>query len=276
MSRENFQISSENHDLRRNISRYVEEEFRICSRNLKVLSDKPNFEPYLAFRLEIGSRLLMKLLLTSAGITNKKIADALFELVRKKAEDTALVFIPTASNKEKGDKSWLINDLVNLQKQNFKSIDIADISVEDQTIWLPKLEEADVLFFEGGDTYHLMSWITKSGLDLLLGELLKTKVYVGSSAGSMVTGKDLALKISQMVYGEDFDEIEEMKGLNFVDFYFLPHLNSSYFDKVREKEIKEATEGMKEKVYAMDDNSALRIVDGNVEVVSTGEWFVVN
>ena len=53
----------------------------------------------------------MKLLLTSGGITNKSIADALFELVGKKPEDTALVFIPTAANVETGDKSWFINDL---------------------------------------------------------------------------------------------------------------------------------------------------------------------
>ena len=50
----------------------------------------------------------MKLLLTSGGITNKSIADALFDLVGKKPEDTSLVFIPTASNVEKGDKGWLL------------------------------------------------------------------------------------------------------------------------------------------------------------------------
>ena len=69
----------------------------------------------------------MKLLLTSGGITNELIAMALFDLVGKKPEDTLLAFIPTALNVEVGDKSWLINDLVNLKKQNFKSIDIADI-----------------------------------------------------------------------------------------------------------------------------------------------------
>ena len=112
----------------------------------------------------------MKLLLTSGGITNKSIADALFELVGKKPEDTSLVFIPTASNVEKGDKDWLIDDLVNLKKQNFKSIDIADISAIDKKLWLPRMEEADVLFFEGGNTYHLMEWMNKSGLTEILPE----------------------------------------------------------------------------------------------------------
>ena len=176
----------------------------------------------------------MKLLLTSGVLINKSIADTLFDLVGKKPQDTSLVFIPTAANIEKGDKSWFINDLLNLKKQNFKSIDIADISAVDQKIWKPKLEETDVLFFEGGNTYHLMEWINKSGLASLLPELLKNKVYVGLSAGSMITSKDLILRISQIAYEEDLDKTEDMPGLNFVDFYFLPHLNSPYFEKLRE------------------------------------------
>lgn len=218
----------------------------------------------------------MKLLLTSGGITNKSIADALFDLVGKKPKDTSVVFIPTASNTEIGDKTWLIDDLIDLKKQNFKSIDIADISAVDQKIWKPKLEEADVLFFEGGNTYHLMEWINKSGLVSLLPELLKSRVYVGASAGSMVTSKDLSLRISQIIYEEDLDKTENMIGLNFVDFYFLPHLNSPYFKKLREDFIRETVQGIPERIYALDDDSALKIVDGKVEVISEGKWFVVN
>lgn len=218
----------------------------------------------------------MKLLLTSDGLTNKSIADALFDLVGKKPQDTSLVFIPTAANTEKGDKSWFIDHLLNLKKQNFKSIDIADISAVDEKVWRPKLEEADVLFFEGGNTYHLMEWINKSGLVSLLPELLKNKVYVGLSAGSMVTSKDLSLRISQIVYEEDLDKTEDMPGLNFVDFYFLPHLNSPHFEKLREDFIREVVQGISEKIYVLDDNSALKVIDGKVEVISEGKWFVIN
>ncbi len=218
----------------------------------------------------------MKLLLTSGGITNKSVAGALFDLVGKKPEDTSLVFIPTASNVEKGDKSWFIDDLINLKKQNFKSIDIADISAVEEKIWRPKLEEADVLFFEGGNTYHLMSWINKSGLSSLLPELLKTKVYVGLSAGSMVTSKDLALKMSLVLYEEDSGEIKDVPGLNFVDFYFLPHFNSPHFNLRKEDFIREVAKDISDKIYVLDDNSALKIIDGKVEVISEGKWFVIN
>lgn len=218
----------------------------------------------------------MKLLLTSSGITNESIAEALIALVGKKAEDISLAFIPTASNVEKGDKGWFINDLVNIQKQNFKSVDIVDISAIEKDLWLPRIEEADILFFEGGNTYHLMEWLNKSGLTALLPEMLKTKVYVGVSAGSMVTNKNLSLKLSQVVYEEDLDKTEDMSGLNFVNFYFLPHLNSPYFKKLRKKYIEDAIEGMTETIYALDDSSALVIVDGKVDIVSEGEYLVFN
>ncbi len=218
----------------------------------------------------------MKLLLTSNGLTNSSIANALFDLVGKAPEETTIVFIPTASNVEQGGKDWLINDLMNLKKQNFKSIEITDISAVDEKIWKPSLERADVLFFEGGNSYHLMRWLNKSGLTELLPKLLKDKVYVGASAGSRVTNPDLALKLSQRMNEEDIIETEELKGLDFVDFYFLPHLNSEWFKKRRKENIEKAGQEIDRTVYALDDDSALKIVDNKIEVISEGEWFVIN
>lgn len=218
----------------------------------------------------------MKLLLTSAGITNKSIANALFELVGKKPEDTTIVFIPTASNVIYESKEWLIEDLVNLKKLNFKSIEITDISAVDESVWKPSLERADVLFFEGGNEYYLMEWLNKTGLSKDLKELLKDKVYVGSSAGSMVTCPKFLVKVTQDMYEECLEGEREMNCLNFVDFCFLPHLNSEYFPEKTKEEIEDITKDCKEKIYSLDDNSALKVVDGKVEVVSEGEWIVFN
>ena len=218
----------------------------------------------------------MNLLLTSGGLTNKSISKTLFDLVGKEPADTTVAFIPTASNVETGDKSWLIKDLVNLKKQNFKAIYIVDISAVDESVWKPQLESADVLFFEGGNTFHLMRSINRSGLSKVLPELLKTRVYVGVSAGSMIMSKDLVLKISQTVYGADLSETENLEGLNLVDFYVLPHLNSKWFKDVRIDLIRESIKGMSDKIYVLDDQSALKVVDGQVEVVSLGEYFKFN
>lgn len=214
----------------------------------------------------------MKLLLTSNGLANNSIAKALFELVGKKPEETIIVFIPTASNIKTGDKSWLINDLVNLQKQNFQSIEIVDISAVDEKIWKPSLERADVLLFGGGSSYHLMRWFNKSGLAKMLPSLLKNKVYVGISAGSMVTNPDLNLKLSQIIYERNRLETEELKGLNLVDFYFLPHLNSEWFKKMRKENIEKLGPQIDRTIYALDDNSALKIIDNKIEVISEGEY----
>lgn len=218
----------------------------------------------------------MKLLLTSSGLTNDSIAEALFGLVGKEPGETSLTFIPTASNVEIGDKDWFITDLVNLQKRNFNSINITDISAVERNIWLPQLESVDVLFFEGGNTYHLMRCLNKSGLKDILPDLLKEKVYVGVSAGSMVACPDLLLSTSQAVYGEDLNETQEMPALNYVDFYFLPHLNSKWFPDVNKENIAEKAKDISRTIYALDDHSAIKIVDGKMEVVSEGDWAVFN
>lgn len=218
----------------------------------------------------------MKLLLTSGGITNPSIANALLDLAGKKAEETALAFIPTAANVEKGDKWWLIQDLIDLKNLKFKSIDIVDVSAMDQKLWRTRLEEADVLFFEGGDAYHLIERMNESGLAIILPELLKTRVYVGVSAGSMAACRDVILKTSNILYEENFDKTENIDGLGFVNFYILPHLNSPYFKGVREENVRRLAGITRDAIYVLDDNSALKIIDEKVEVVSEGQWFIMN
>jgi len=194
-------------------------------------------------------------------------------LVDKKPEDISLAFIPTASNVEQGDKKdWSIKDLIVLKNLNLKSISIVDISAIERKIWEPQLIEADVLFFEGGNTFHLMEWVNKSGLKDLLPELLKTKVYVGVSAGSMILSPDLLLNISQKLYEEDLERTENMNGLNIVNFCVLPHYSSSHFSARIKDNILEATK----KIYALDDISALKVIDNDVSIVTEGEYLEIN
>ena len=123
----------------------------------------------------------MKLLLTSGGITNKSIEKGLSELVEKPFSKLHLTFIPTAANIEKGDKSWLVEDVYNFKKLGFASFDIIDISAVSKSIWLPSFNKADILIFGGGNVYHLLKWIKKSGLENILPELLKTKVLLAQT-----------------------------------------------------------------------------------------------
>jgi dipeptidase E len=219
----------------------------------------------------------MKLLLTSNGLSNESIAKALFDLVGKPASETAIAFIPTAMNASKSDKSWFIDDLSNIKKQEPKLVDIVDISALPKNVWLPRLESADVLFFSGGNSFHLMRWINESGLAELLPELLKTKVWAGISAGSMVTNPTLALsgKDKKIYYEETFGKVGEA-ALNLVPFYTRPHFNSPDFPHSTKEYLEELAKEFPDTIYALDDNSALKVVDGKVEIVSEGEYLVLN
>lgn len=217
----------------------------------------------------------MKLLLTSGGITNKSIANALLELVGKPAEEITVAFIPTAANASDNDKSWFIDDLYRIKQQKYKKIMIVEISALPKNIWQPWLESADVLFFSGGDSTHLMRWVSESGLKELLPELLKTRVWAGISAGSIIVSPSLALssKEKALFYKEKFGyEINE--GLGFVDFYISPHFNTPNKPD-KQKEYLEKVAKIVFPIYALDDQSALKVIDGKVEVISEGKYLIL-
>ena len=215
----------------------------------------------------------MKLLLTSNGLANQSIAKALFELVGKPAEETTIVFIPTAMNVARGSKDWFINDLYNIKKQGFKFIDIVDISALPQEIWLPKIKAGDVLFFSGGNTHHLMCCLQKSGLSKLLPDLLKTRVYAGISAGSVATGPDLfGANDDKRKYYEDNFGYKDETALNFVDFYIYPHFNAPGHLNSTLENLQKTAEATKKAVYGLDDDSALKVVDGVVTVITEGNY----
>jgi len=221
--------------------------------------------------------MYMKLLLTSGGLTNKTIADALLELVGKPANEIKLAFIPTAANVATVDMSWFIDNLWQIKQQKFKYIDIVDISALLIENWQPRLEAADILFFSGGNTSHLMRWLEESGLKKMLPELLKTRVYVGVSAGSIVTGPTLdtanAEKASR--YKKQFG-YETNTGLRFVDFCVRPHLNSASSPHSRKEFLEEISKKIPQTIYGIDDQMALKVVDGKVEIVGEGEYLVFN
>src|SRR5690606_38411043 len=147
-------------------------------------------------------------------------------------------FIPTAANIESGDKSWLIDDLNNFINAGFE-VDIVDISALPKKTWLPRLKSAEILFFGGGNTAHLMYWMKGSGLVDILPELLKTRIYGGISAGSCIAGPTIYNPV-QNLFGEEY-ELEIKEGLGLVNFQIIPHLNSPYFEKIRKENLEIAS-----------------------------------
>lgn len=223
----------------------------------------------------------MKLLLTSAGLMNKLIIDAFQRLVDRPFKNLNAVFIPTAANAEEGDKWWLIKDLENTKKLKFKSLDIVDIAAL-KPEWVEKrIKEADVIFVGGGNSFYLSYWMQKSGLMDLLPELLKTKVYVGISAGSMIITDSLrtssqVLERSQLS-DDEYDELgpegqSSAKTARLVDFVVRPHFNSKWFPKIKLEFLAKIAKELSTTMYAIDDQTAIVVTDDKIEVVSEGKW----
>lgn len=214
----------------------------------------------------------MKLLLTSAGITNQSILKALDDLADKPLDQLKIAFIPTAANLEEGDKGWLIDDLRRLSFLKFREIDIVDISALPKTIWLKRLKTADVLFVEGGNTYHLMYWFNQSGLSDILPELLKTRIYIGVSAGTIVATPSLINACSESKALKNIGEKINHDGLSLVDFMVEPHLNSAYFPESTLDNLKKSSPKYPYPIYGLDDETAIKIDGDKIEVVSNGVW----
>ena len=218
----------------------------------------------------------MKLLLTSGGLANSSIIKALSDLVIKPFNELKLAFIPTASNLETGDKWWLIKDLEACKKLGFLSIDIVDISALPKTIWQKRLEESDIILVEGGNTFHLMHWFYHSGLSQIIPELLKTRVYIGISAGSLVVSPSIINASSEKKIAIDIGDTIYDNGLSLVDFMVKPHINNSYFPQYTFENLKKQSKNYQYPIYGLDDNSAIKIDGDKVEVVSEGDWKLFN
>ena len=221
---------------------------------------------------------MMKLLLTSGGIMNSLMEKEIIALTKKPASKLRVAFIPTAANVEDGDKHWLIDDLQSLISMGIGMIDVVDISALPRDIWEKRLRKADVLEFGGGNTFHLMYWIRKSGLDKILEDLLKKKLYIGISAGSIVTNPTLLLSrkepLDPQFYSEEIGWVQDDTGLNFVDFYIRPHFNNPHFRDITYENIKKRSEGINAPVYLIDDQTAISVNGKKIRVVSKGTYHI--
>jgi dipeptidase E len=213
----------------------------------------------------------MKLLLTSAGLRNDAIKEALESLVGKPLMETKVLFITTAANTGSDDKRWLVEDINRFIEAGVEAIDIIDIAGLPPDVFLPHFEKADVICVGGGDERYLARMFATHNFAKLLPEWLENKVYMGISAGSMVLGNYLAPTLVDEIFPEEDFGNTEGEGLGFVPFAYIPHLNSSFFSLRKER-----LDSMKDKftvpVYATDDETALMVIDGIVTKVGDGEF----
>jgi dipeptidase E len=227
----------------------------------------------------------MKLLLTSAGITNDSIRDALVDLLGRPVEEATAVLIPTAiyALPDGPADAWEMARYVgDMGWTRLGIIELTALPTVEEDHWLPAVEAADAIIVGGGNTGYLSYWLQQSGFADKLPDLLRDTVYVGVSAGSaMVThGVNVdrdRLERTGIYYDDEYDEAAPPGAgsdwtLKVVDFEIRPHLNADYFPQATMEFMERAAAKLDVPLYAFDDETALKVVDGKVEVVSEGQW----
>lgn len=216
----------------------------------------------------------MKLLLTSGGITNSSIHNSLVELLGKPIAESSALLIPTAIYAHPMAGPFTAFQAISgqfpgsLSGLGWKSLGVLELtalpSIKEE-LWLPMLQKIDALLVEGGDALYLYYWMQQSGVAELLPSL--AAVYVGLSAGSMVMAPNIGEYFVQWKPPTGGDET-----LGLVDFAIFPHLDHEMMPQNTLADAARWAAGMQVPGYAMDDQTALKVVDGKVEVVSEGHW----
>jgi dipeptidase E len=219
----------------------------------------------------------VRLLLTSAGVKNPSIRNALIDLLGKPIEESSALCIPTAMyghpNVGPGVRPWNFisgrepgTPMVELGWSSVGVLELTALPSIDRERWVPLVQDADVLLVAGGDALYLHHWMRESGLTDLLPSLGQT-VWVGLSAGSMVMTPRI---------GEDFVGWKSPTGgdetLGLVDFSICPHLAPDGMPGNSMAEAEGWAATIDGPAYAIDDETAISVVDGKVEVVSEGQW----
>ncbi len=215
----------------------------------------------------------MKLLLTSGGVTNASIHSALVRLLGKPVTESRALCVPTAQwghpmcdptsvqGFSAAGSKWRHSS--GLGWASLGVLELTALPTIGHERWVPWVHEADVLLVDGGDATYLCHWMRESGLADLLPALTDT-VWVGISAGSMVMTPRI---------GSDFvgwPAAPDDRTLGVVDFSIFPHLEAFPTNTMTHAERWAAT--IDGPAYAIDEHTAITVVDGRVDVISEGQW----
>jgi dipeptidase E len=222
----------------------------------------------------------MRFLLTSAGISNTSIHDALVDLLGKPIAESSALFIPTALYAMPGGAAiaWQlirgVSGTTPLCDLGWKSLGVLELtalpSIKEE-YWVPLVQKADALLVPGGENLYLCYWMRHSGLADLLPSLRRETVYVGVSGGSMVVTP---------TFGGPYDDGANLptgsdQALRLVDFAVSPHLDDEDLPTPSLTDLEQWAASADVPVYAIDDQTAIQVVDGTVEVVSEGHWKLI-
>ncbi len=220
----------------------------------------------------------MKLLLTSAGISNTSIRNALVDLLGKPITEASALFIPTAiyAIPNGGDIARRVicgslgDPFCDMGWKSLGVLELTALPSIKKDLWVPMLQQTDALLVGGGDCQYLVYWMKQSGLAELLPSLLEKMVYVGLSAGSMIMTR----------YGTTYHHhalpAETDTSLGLVDFALHPHLDYPTFPENSLSKLEKLAAGLSMPSYAIDDQTAIQVKGNDISVISEGNWKLFN
>ena len=219
----------------------------------------------------------MRLLLTSSGISNTSLHNALVDLLGKPIAESNALCIPTGVQPFPGGPSHVygfINGssggpMCGLGWKSLGVLELTALPSIKEEYWVPAVQEVDALLVWGGSPLYLCYWMRQSGLADLLPSLRPDMVYVGTSGGAMVATPDFG--------GETYDDSDPLTGsdkaLGLVGFSVFPHLyREDGLPATPLAEIEAWAAGLSVPAYAIDNQTAIKVTGGTVEVVSEGHW----
>jgi len=231
----------------------------------------------------------MKLLLTSAGASNPSIQAALVDLLGRPVAECTAAHVPTAMYGYEGGLGFsteMFRAWDAMGWKELKTLELTALPSMTEQLWRPELETVDAILVGGGNTAYLAYWFYQSGFAAALPKLLENTVYVGVSAGSMMCTPVLnydadRLERDGVYYDDEYDELTPLgagdhRGVGLVDFLVRPHLHSEDFPDMSLAAMERAAAKVDRELYAIDDQTAIKVVDDQAEVVSEGEWHRFN
>ena len=231
----------------------------------------------------------MRALLTSSGITNDTLRDALAGLLGKPIAEAGALFVPTAVYPFPGGAgmAWkaITGPLAGLGWKSVGVLELTALPSIEEAAWVPAVRDADALLVWGGDPVFLAGWMRRSGLAALLPTLRDEAVYVGVSAGSIAAtstfvetyidaprGQQGVPEVFATPGGDVGRILVTGRGAGLVDFAVIPHLENPHHPDASLANARKWAAHIPAPTYAIDDDSAVKVVDGVVEVVSEGQW----
>jgi len=239
----------------------------------------------------------MRVLLTSSGVSNTSIKDALVDLLGKPIGESSALFIPSGIYPFPGGPFMAWRAIFGktsspLCDLGWKSLGILELTVLpniERGAWVPTVRDADAILVGGGDPLFIANWMRRSGLTGLLPTLRSEAVYVGVSAGSIAatstfvetyhespSGRDGPLKSEDIVFATSGGHVKRIlvtgQGAGLVDFAVIPHLEHADHPDASLTNAEKWAQRIPAPTYAIDDRTAIKVIDGTIEVVSEGQW----